>query len=238
MLTISTLIIEDDPHWRAIISDLVQQNPFLVLIASCSSTLEGHAVLAKHTVDLIICAIEIPEITGLSFIRSLRQPPMVIFVTTHRDYALDCYDVSPVDFLLKPFRPDRFMRAIEKACLRFELLHQPDIEPYFLIRENQNYVQIAYNDVLFMKAQENFLHIMTTSQSYMPILSISKAEEALKGNFFMRVHRSYLVNRSAIAQISKTELTLTSGHVIPIGEQYRPALNSRHIQKKLITRFT
>ncbi|OIN60010.1 DNA-binding response regulator [Arsenicibacter rosenii] len=235
-MKLTTLIIEHDVHWLATIIHMVQASPFLELTATCSSALEGHALLAEHAVDLIICDIDIPGGSGLNFIRNLQDPPMVIFVSAHREQALDCFDVSPVDFLLKPISPDRFIRAVEKARHRFDLLRQADIEPYFLIRENQNYVQIAYENVLFMKAQENFLHIVTINQSYMPLLSISKVEESLKGNTFLRVHRSYLVNRSAIVQIGKTELILSSGHTIPIGEQYRATLNRRHIQKGLITR--
>ncbi len=236
MLKISTLIIDHDPDWGTILGEMVSANPFTDLVATCTSVIEGHTFLARHAIDLIICDIDMPDISGLDFVRSLQQPPLIIFVTANREYALDCYDVSPVDFLLKPISHNRFIRAIEKARNQFELLHQSDIDPYFLIRENQSYVQIAYDDVLFMKAQENFLHIITTNQSYMPILSISKVEESLRGNVFLRVHRSYLVNRSAITQIGKTELTLASGHVIPIGDQYRHILNIRHIQRGLITR--
>ena len=114
-MKIQTLIIEPDSHWRAVISNMVQSNPFLALTASCSSTLDGHALLAEHLVDLIICDIDMPEGSGLAFIRSLPHPPMVIFVSANRDHALACYDVSPVDFLLKPVSPDRFISATEKA---------------------------------------------------------------------------------------------------------------------------
>jgi DNA-binding LytR/AlgR family response regulator len=180
-----------------------------------------------------------PEMSGLQFVKSLRITPMVIFVSAHRDYALDCYEVSPVDFLLKPLDLNRFLKSIEKVRLRY--LNQNgmvEIEPYFFIRENLNNVQIPYKDVIYMKAQENFLQIVTSTKSFLPILSISKMEEQIKGDRFLRVHRSFLVNRSEISLIGKNEIMLSNGLSIPIGDQYRTQINRKHLDGNLVTRNT
>lgn len=236
-MKINTLIVDDELIWRTVISKFVQMNPLLKLVGTCASAMDAYAVLAETEVDLLICDIEMPTLSGLSFLKSLRAAPMVIFVTAHRDYALDCYEVSPVDFLLKPLDPERFFKSIEKA--RQRLLTPPEtmaVAPYFFVRENLNYVQIAYSDVLYMKAQENFLQIVTPAQTYMPIISITKMEEQLKGDIFLRVHRSYLVNRSAIHLIAKNDMVLRTGEVIPIGDQYRTQINRRHVEGKVINR--
>ncbi|GGD47109.1 DNA-binding response regulator [Emticicia aquatilis] len=236
-MKINTLIIDDNLDWQKIISKLVQMNPLLNLVGVCDSAMQAYAKLVDEDIDLLICDIEMPEMSGLQFVKSLRSAPLAIFVTAHRDYALDCYEVSPVDFLLKPIDLDRFLQSIEKVRLKY--LNPPEIaeiEPYFFVRENLNYVQILYKDVLYMKAQENFLQIVTTTQSFLPILSITKMEEQLKGDRFLRVHRSFLVNRSEISVIGKNEITLSNGQVIPIGDQYRSQINRKHIDGNLVSR--
>lgn len=236
-MKIRTLIIDDDLTWRKIIGKFAQMNARLEVVGSCASAMEGYAKMAETDVDLLICDIEMPEISGIAFIQNLRTPPLVIFVTSHHQYALDCYDVSPVDFLLKPLELDRFLKSIEKVVHRlqtpFEAMH---LKPYFFVRESLSYSQIAYEDVLYMKANENFLQIVTPTQTYLPTLSISKMEAQLQGEIFIRVHRSYLVNRLAISQINRNDILLTSGETIPIGEQYRTQLNRRHIDGKVISR--
>lgn len=236
-MKINTLIIDDDPHWQLIISKFVQMTPILELVGTCSSAMEAYAKILETDIDLLICDIEMPEMSGLSFVKSMKQAPMVIFVTAHRDYALDCYEVSPIDFLLKPLELDRFFKSIEKVRQRISMPPETaKLEPYFFIRENLNYVQIAYKDVLYMKANESVLNVVTPTQTYKPILSISKMEEQLKGDIFLRVHRSFLVHRSAISTISKNEIILTNGELIPIGEQYRAQINRKHIDSNLVSR--
>jgi len=236
-MKINTLIIDDNVDWQKIISKVVQLNPILNLVGVCSSVMEAYAKLVDGNIDLLICDIEMPDMSGLQFVKSLRITPMVIFVSAHRDFALDCYEVSPVDFLLKPLDFERFLQSIEKVRLRY--LSPPEnveIEPYFFIRENLNHVQIPYKDVIYMKAQENFLQIVTATQSFLPILSITKMEEQIKSDRFLRVHRSFLVNRSEISLIGKNEIILSNGTAIPIGDQYRSQINRKHIEGKIVSR--
>jgi len=236
-MKIRTIIVDDDSNWRMIIGKFVKMIPTLELVASCESAMEGYAQLMSNEIELIICDIEMPNLTGIGFIKSLKSPPLVIFVTSHRDYALDCYEVSPVDFLMKPLDYERFIKSIEKV--RQRLVNPPEvttIRPYFFIRENQQYIQIAHEEVLYMKAQENFVQIITKGQTYLPTLTLSKMEEQLKSDAFLRVHRSYIVNRDAIKTINKDEVFLVSGDTIPIGEQYRGQITQKHIAANLISR--
>lgn len=229
MVKINTLVIDDDPHWREILQTLVGMNPMLNLVAVCASAMEAYAQLAEHTIDLIVSDIEMNPISGLDFIKNLAQAPLTIFVTSHRDYALDCYEVSPIDFLVKPIEPSRFFKSIEKV--RRRLTEAPDpIEPYFYIWENKTYVQINYRDVLYIKADGNFVQIVTSDQMYMPTGTITKLEEKLKADVFLRVHRSYLVHRGAIAKVTKNDVILRGGQEIPIGDQYRSKINHKHIE--------
>lgn len=235
-MKINTLIIDDDINWQKILAKFVQMNPLLELVGVCGSMMEGYAKMAEKEVDLLICDIEMPEMSGLDFVKSIRYSPCVIFVTAHRDYALDCYDVSPVDFLLKPLDLDRFCKASKKCGSAWQFCPKLPLSPYFFVRENLNYEQIAYDDVLYMKAQDNFLQIVTKQKNYLPIISITKMEEQLKGDAFLRVHRSYLVYRGAIKSITKNDIVLNTGEFIPIGDQYRSQINRKHIEGYLISR--
>lgn len=227
-MKINTLVIDDDPNWREIIRILVGMNPLLNLVAVCQSSMEAYARLIENNIDLIISDIEMSPISGLDFIKNIEHPPLTIFVTSHHHYALDCYEVSPIDFLIKPIEPPRFLRSIEKVRKRLIEIPEP-IEPYFYIWENKAYVQIYYKDVLYIKAEGNFVQIVTPDQVYMPTGTVTKLEEKLKADIFLRVHRSYLVHRGAIAKVTKNEITLRNGQEVPIGDQYRNKIQHRHI---------
>lgn len=234
---ITTLIVDDDPHSRDITSRIVRLNPLLDLLGISASALEAYAVLAEKEIDLLICDIEMPDMSGLQFVQRLQRPPLVVFMTAHPHYALSCYEVSPVDFLLKPLDPVRFFASIEKV--RQRLGNPADTgaaDPYFFVRDGQDYVQIRCHDVLYMQAENDLLHIVTGKQTYAPLMSISRMEEKLKNDLFIRVHRSYLVCRSAINRVSKNELMLTSGHHIPIGDQYCDQFHRRHVAEQFISR--
>lgn len=236
-MKIRTLIVDDNPNWRDTLRVMVQAHPLLEIVDTCASALEAYAKIIKHEIDLLICDIEMPQLSGLSFARSIPNGPLLIFVTAHQHYAFDCYEVSPVDFLLKPIHYERFMQSIEKVRKRIGDAPDPiTMAPYFFVQEGFNYVQIAYHDVLYVKSQENFLQIVTRERTYLPILSITKLEEQLKGDVFLRVHRSYLVHRSAISEVTKSELILTTGELIPIGDQYRAQFNRKHLDGNLISR--
>lgn len=199
--------------------------------------MEAYGKLAEEEIDLLICDIEMPEVSGLSFAKAIQGGPLIIFVTSHQQYALDCYEVTPVDFLLKPLDGERFLRSIEKARkLLIGGPHSSAIPPYFFIRESHSYVQIFYHDVLYVQSNEHFLNIVTDTKTYTPLLPISKFEDNIQNDVFIRVHRSYIVNRTAIKHISKNELELINNQIIPVGDQYRSQLKRKHISGTLMTR--
>jgi DNA-binding LytR/AlgR family response regulator len=230
-MKINTLIVDDDPHWRLVIEKFASTNPIINIIGSCDSAMAAYGKLMDESIDLLICDIEMPDLSGLDLVKSLKAAPSVIFVTAHRDYALDCFEVSPVDFLLKPLEFPRFLKAIEKVRLRLEnAVEVSPIEPYFFIRENSSYVQIRYRDVLYIEAKDNTMQIVTKAAVYSTTLTIAKLEEKLKSNILLRVHRSYLVHRDAILRVNKNDIVLTNGVDIPIGDQYRNKINQKHIE--------
>jgi DNA-binding LytR/AlgR family response regulator len=234
-MKINTLVVDDTPEWRDILGRLVKMNPLLNLVAVCESALEAYDYIANASIQLVICNIEMAPISGLDFIKNLDNSPLVIFVTAHQGYALDCYEVSPLDFLVKPIEPVRFFKSVEKARKRLTETTEA-VDPYFYVWENKTYVQVLYRDVHYIKAEGNFVQIFTSSQMFMSAGTITKIEEKLKPNIFLRVHRSFLVNRNAIAKVGKNEVVLRIGQEIPIGEQYRNKINQKEIEAYAVLR--
>lgn len=229
-MKINTLIVDDDPHWRLVFEKFASVNPLIEVVGSCDSALTAYGILMEKDIDLLICDIEMPEMSGLDLVKSLKMPPLVIFATAHRDYALDCYEVSPIDFLLKPSDLPRFLKAIEKVRQHLDNVPDPStISPYFFIRDSNGYVQLRYNDVLYMEAKDNLVRIVAKDNTHSAPVTLSKLEEKLRGDIFLRVHRSYLVHREAIARINKNEIVLTDNTEIPIGDQFRNKINQKHI---------
>ena len=219
---IRTVIIDDDEDWRDNLSDRVEAHPRLILLASFESPIAAYDLITEGVVDLILLDIEMPDINGVEFIRYLSKPPKVIFITSHRDFAFESYEVKAVDYLLKPLSVGRFMQAIEKVVEQIQsnemtksVLH----EKFFFIRENNSFVKIEINHILFIKSLENYIQIVTPDHTYTTLMSLSTAEENLPNALFLRVHRSFLVNITKITVVQKTELFIETTE-IPIGRAY------------------
>jgi DNA-binding LytR/AlgR family response regulator len=237
-MKINTLVVDDNPNWRKTISKFVQLHPNLNLVSECESAIEAYAQIAENEIDLVISDIEMPEMSGLSLAKSIQGGPLIVFVTSHQHYAFDCYEVSPVDFLLKPLEIEAFIRSIDKVKKRLgESNSAETILPYFFIREGHSYIQLFYQDVQYVQSQEHFIKVVLSSgNTHLPMLSISRFEEQIKSKLFVRVHRSFIVNRLFISEISKNEITLTDGQVIPVGEQYKSSLKRKHIFDNVLSR--
>lgn len=237
MMQIKTLILDDDPLWQQSLSKLVLLHPSLQLVGIGSNALEGYQILAEKAIDLLICDIEMPEVNGIEWIKNLTHPPLVVLVTSHQEYALDGYEISPVDFLVKPLDVARFFKSIDRVKERLSQTQSlSTVSPYLFIREQNAYIQIPYHQIEYMESEDNILKIITPTKIFQPILTIGKMEQFLKGDVFIRIHRSFLVNREAIVRISKNEITTQSGKVLPIGDQYRDLISQSHIKNHLITR--
>ncbi len=218
--SIRTIIIDDEEDWREGIADRVEAHPKLELIGVFESPMAAYDLITEGVVDLILLDVEMPDANGVEFMRHLSKPPMVIFITSHRDFAIESYEVKAVDYLLKPLSMGRFMQAIEKVIARLTAENEPvSDDTFFFIRENSSFVKIEIADILFLKSMENYIQIITPTHTYTTLMPLSSAEENLPKAQFLRVHRSFLVNMSKITVVNKTEL-LIDAHEIPIGRAY------------------
>jgi DNA-binding LytR/AlgR family response regulator len=236
-MNIRTIIVDDDDAWREIISTFVATIPNLTLEGSFDSPQLAFQKLSEENIDLAILDIDMPVMSGLSLVKSLKNPPAIIFVTSHADYAAASYDVEAIDFLTKPFEFDRFVKAIERVSKRLDTNPTPRVpipeDDLFFIRSQNSYIKLRYSEVLFVKAMENFIQIVTEAQKYTVLMPLSNIESQLPPEKFMRVHRSYLINMFNITSVERDTVNIKENS-IPLSEQYKEKLIETMIENRLL----
>lgn len=223
---VNCVIVDDEPIAREIIQNYCNHLPYLQVIASCSNALEAKLVLQQQKTDILFLDINMPVIDGISFLKTLKNPPQIIFTTAYKNYALDAFDLAACDYLLKPFSLERFIVAIDKAV---EKLHPKVLlqetatvkpEDYVFIKTDGKIFKIFYNELLYAEASGNYTKIVTTQQSLSPTMTFSSFETLLPKNIFLRIHRSFIVNKSKIGHIEGNRVYINNIE-IPIGINYK-----------------
>jgi DNA-binding LytR/AlgR family response regulator len=225
------LIVDDEPLVRELLEDNVRQIPFLELVRSCRSTLEALETLQKEQVDLIFLDIQMPRINGLQFLQSLDHPPLVIMVTAFEKYAVESFDLQVVDYILKPFSFDRFLKACNRAAELFRLNNSgkpPATQDshYFFVNVEYTFVKINVADIDYIEGLKDYIKIHVSSGAK-PVLTrmTQKAIEAkLPAGAFIRTHKSFLVARSRITTI-KRDFVCIGKTEIPISETFKENIN-------------
>ncbi|GAB3271040.1 LytTR family DNA-binding domain-containing protein [Larkinella harenae] len=227
MTRINCLIVDDEPIAREIIQTYCGHFPNLNVVASCGNALEAKAVFQEHSIDILFLDINMPVLNGISFLKTLRHKPQVIFTTAYKEYALDAFDLSACDYLLKPFSLERFMVAVDKALERIQVASlpvseptEPGDEPYTFVKSDGKIYKIAHHDLLYAEASGNYTKVITTQQTVSTSLTFSSFENMLPAALFLRVHRSFLVNKSKITHIEGNRVYIGKFE-IPIGSNYR-----------------
>jgi DNA-binding LytR/AlgR family response regulator len=221
-MKISCLIVDDEPLAQDVLHDYVKQAPQLELIGVCNNAIEALEKMKLNTIDLIFLDIQMPEITGIDFLRSLKDPPMVIFTTAYQNYAIEGFELNAIDYLLKPFSKDRFIKAVRKAEELFKLKeeHSQKEDNYIFIKSDQKLQKVYYNDILYIEALADYVKIHTPDKRYITLQTMKNMESKLPDKFFKRVHRSYIVALNKIMTLVGSSVEV-EGQKIPIGKNYK-----------------
>jgi len=228
---LKVLIVDDEFHARKLLSEYVSKIPFLELAGTASNVFEAMAVLQKERIDILLSDINMPEITGMEFARSLKNPPSIIFTTAYSEYAVESYELDVVDYLLKPISFPRFLQAINKIADKKgkpEIIlpvhyAQPDNEQEMVsivIKSGYKVYKIDYDDLIYIEAMGEYVTIYTTKQKITTLSSLKELEERLPGTQFIRVHKSYIVSVKHIDFMEKENLHIAD-KVIHIGRTYK-----------------
>ena len=220
------LVIDDEQLIRDLLEDNIRQLPFLQLIKSCKNAIEAWDMLQKESVDLIFLDVQMPRMSGLQFLASLSHPPLVILVTAYREYALEAFDLQVVDYLLKPFSMERFMRACSKANELFQLKQRSALPvtayPDFFVNVEYTLVKITIADILYIEGLKDYIKIYLDTQDR-PVLtrmSMKAMEEKLPPADFIRTHKSFLVSVKQITTV-KRDFVCIGEKEIPVSPLYK-----------------
>lgn len=230
-MEIKCIAIDDEPLALQQIAGYIQKIPFLKLEAQCTNAFEALKVLESKSIDLMFVDINMPDLNGMEFVKSLEQKPLLIFTTAYSEYALQGFKVDALDYLLKPFYFSEFSKAVQKAKKQFELLqHSPETidsnNDYLFIKSEYKMVRINLADILFIEGMKEYVRIHLSGQKpVMSLLSMKSLEEKLPENRFMRVHRSYIVNLEKITIVERFRIVFDKLH-IPVTENYKEKFQS------------
>ncbi len=228
-MKLKTLIIDDEPIALEKLRSYVEKTPFLSVAAACENGFEAMDYISSNPVDLIITDINMPDLNGMDFIKTLSNPPMVIFTTAYGEYAVDSYKVSAVDYLLKPYSFVDFQQAANKARdLFLSRLSDTSAHPDSLfIKVDYRYIRVNLSDISYIKGYGEYLQIFLTDQGN-PLVTLSSfaaIKEKLSGSF-LQVHRSYIVNMDNADMIERNRIIIGKDTFIPVGDSYRAAFLS------------
>jgi DNA-binding LytR/AlgR family response regulator len=237
---IRCIAIDDEPLALKQLESYISKVDFLELEAACNSAVDASKVLASQPADVLFCDINMPDLDGMSFVKSLASQPMVVFTTAYSEYAVEGFKVDAVDYLLKPFGLDDFQRAANKLKVRYEALHQSEVSPIdsddaMFLKTEHKVVRINIADIRYIEGMSEYLkiHLDHQTKPLIVLLSMKKMEDRLPSHSFMRIHRSYIINLKKIQEVNKNRVILDSDTFLPIGDLYREALN-QYIDTKFL----
>src|SRR5258708_352767 len=226
MLKYNCIIVEDEPLSAEILTDYIKQVPFLELRSVCVDAIYAMEILQKEKIDLLFLDIHLPRIKGLEFLDSLRKPPPVINVSAYKEYALEGFELNVIDYLLKPVRFSRFLKAVGK-------LHQQQPTPslpaatvipgertHFFFSVGKKKVKVFLDEILYIESLREYVRITTKEKNILTKFQLSRIEELLSQNNFLRIHRSFIVAKDKINAFTTVDVEINNKQ-IPIGRSYK-----------------
>ena len=231
---IKCIIVDDEPLAVAQLEKYVERVPFLVNVGSCSSAAEAMEILSTGSVDAMFVDINMPDIDGVQFVRSLVNPPFVVFTTAYSEYAIDGFRLGAVDYLLKPIAFEDFLKASNKLNRIYSMNNsaQPAVEQgeevcrdCLYVKSDYRMLRVPISSIKYIESMSEYVRIFVDDnpKPIVSLLSMKKIEESLPAGDFMRIHRSYLINLNKVKEVSKMRLVYDGGVYVPIGEMYKDA---------------
>ncbi|HET9431501.1 MAG TPA: LytTR family DNA-binding domain-containing protein [Chitinophagaceae bacterium] len=240
-MKIKCIIIDDEPLARKGLKEYITDTGFLELVGEFDNALAATGIISSGKVQLILLDIQMPRITGLEYIKTLKHPPPVIFTTAYPQYALDGFEVNALDYLVKPISLDRFLKAAMKAKEYYEIRDKNEEEAlsqgtgYFFIKSDNRLIKILFADILFAEALQNYVVIHTRDKKYMTYLTFRAVEDYLPTDQFIKVHKSYIVATTKIESIEGNGIRM-GPHFIPISRNLKDHVMDRLLKGKFLKR--
>jgi DNA-binding LytR/AlgR family response regulator len=231
MKPIRCLLVDDEPPSLEILRTYISSTPGLHIEGECHHAVAAFEFLQTHTVDLILLDMNMPRMAGLDFLKALKNPPRVIITTAHRDFAVDGYELGAVDYLLKPFSLDRFWKAIQR--LQPNLMEVPastiekvQDERSIYVRADRKMVKIAVMEISYVESLKDYVKIVLKDRQVITKQTITAIEDMLPDKYFIRVHRSFIVNIQKVESYTNSSIFIGKSE-IPVGPLFRHQVISR-----------
>ncbi len=225
-MNISCLVIDDVKLNREAMLDLIGSVEFLTQVGNCESALEAVNVMKELEPEVVFLDIEMPGMTGLEFIKTLQNPPLIVMTTSHKEYASEGFDLNVFDYLVKPITRERFTKCANKIYDHFKKRKgQPPIDQIF-VKSNNKYVRVKLNEILYVEAMRDFVIVYTDKAKLITLMNLKEFTAQLPDDKFMRIHRSYVIPVNRVEAIEGNVVKILN-HEIPIGESYRSKVMSQ-----------
>ncbi len=225
------IAVDDEPLALGQLEKYIAKVPFFSLTAACHSAVEARRVLGENEVDAMFLDINMPDLSGMDFVKSLIRPPLVVFTTAYSEYAVESFKVDALDYLLKPFTMGEFFAAAEKLRSRFDLIRaagsaMPAQSDFVFFKADHKTVRVEISDIIYVEGMSEYLKIYLEKEQVpkVVLMSFSKLLEKLPASRFIRVHRSYVINLAKVAEVCSGTVLMADGKLIPVGDSYRFAL--------------
>ncbi|MFI3322022.1 MAG: LytTR family DNA-binding domain-containing protein [Rikenellaceae bacterium] len=225
------LAVDDEPLALSILENFCKKIPSIELLATAADGIEAVEILKKEEVDLLFIDINMPHMSGIEVVKMLENPPMVIFTTAYQNYALEGFEVSAIDYLLKPFSFDRFFKAVNRAQKQFDLINNSstiasvstsssEIADYIMVKSDYSVVKLLFSSILYIEGLKDYVKIYTTEKNIVTKSTMKNIEERLPKNIFMRTHKSFVININNIDSFENNHIVIKDNQ-LPLGQQYK-----------------
>ncbi|WP_199118083.1 LytTR family DNA-binding domain-containing protein [Pedobacter sp. ASV28] len=219
---ISCVILDDEPLAHQVLAHYIEETPGFSLVAKFRNAVEAYEYLGKNKIDLLFLDIEMPLVNGVNFLKALPNAPKTIFTTAYKQYAFEGFELNAVDYLLKPFSYERFLKAvakIEKATVATE-----GITNTLVIKDKDGMLNLKQQDILYVEGCKDYVKIVTEQKVHIIYHTLKGILERLNPEVFIQAHRSYLINKMQVVRLSHDHLILSNQTLIPIGKSYKKEL--------------
>lgn len=233
---IRTVIVDDEPLALEVLKTYIAEMSNLELVASCKNALEANEVLKHNDIDLLCLDVQMPQITGIDFLKSLKNPPMVLLTTAHPEYALEGYELDVVDYLMKPISMERFMKAVNKVEERLARTETHVTEDHVFVKADKKFVKVYFKDILYIEGLKDYVIIRNEEGRVITLQTMKSLENKLPQDRFIRIHRSFIVNIDKIQSVMGNMLEVIekgAPKFIPVGKNYRDQLMDMVEKKKI-----
>lgn len=230
---INAIIVDDEPLALDVLETFIDQIPEINLVQRCENAFEANEVLKNNKIDLLFLDIQMPQLTGIDFYKSLSNPPAVIFTTAYSNYAVEGFEMDAVDYLVKPISLDRFMKAVNKASEKINnnrdntTFGGGDDDEFFFVKADKKLVKVNFDEILYIEGLKDYVIIRLEQGRVITLQTMKSLEEKLPQRFFKRIHRSYIVGLNKIQAIVGNMVELNENNKvkqIPIGKNYKDEL--------------